>query len=808
MGLERCGWSSLGAGILLALSQACSSGNGAGDATPGDGGADVRAVELVSDVPAGEIVDLASDLTGDAGGDGGEIVAIDPCLAVPSACPPLSHVDTRIGSGDIGYRLGAVFVGAASPFGMVKAGPDTSHSTLGRSGVFHYTGYFYPDDLVLGFSHTHMHGTGAVDYGDILAMPTSDFGEKQTSPEEFSSKFSHTGETGTAGYYSVLLERFGILAELTASVHGAHHRYTWPEGKSQTVLVDAAYVLPGCHCEGAEIEFDEGSGILKGFKKNRGALSGRFGGYTVWFDARFSRPPVEFGTYTPGAVGEGESKATGCPAAMWFTFDSTQSKSVEMQIAISFVDPEGAAGNREAELAGRSFEQVYASARDAWLDLIGVADVEFDDAELLKTFYTALYHTALMPIVFSDADGRYVGFDRKVHEADWGTYYSDFSLWDTFRTPHPLYVLLWPDRQLDMLRSLVVMKEQGGYLPKWPMCFGYTNCMVGTSADMVVADSYLKGLTDFDFESAFDGMLDTATGPTDPASGYGGRGGILDYIALHYVPGDTESGSVSKTQEYAYADYCIGRMAGALGKSDLEQQFLERGGWYANLWDEETGFFRGKLSDGSFMEPFKPLVWQDMYVEGDAWQYLFYAPHDAAGLADLMGGWDGLTARLDELFVNSEQFWNDIIPSSYYFHGNEPDIHTPFLYSFAGDPDRAGKWSAWVATKNYSNTGAGLAGNDDAGTLSAWYVFAALGFFPIACTNQYALFPPLARSATLHLPDGDLLVKTQGQGKHLSSISLGGATLPAAVALHDDIVDGGTLLFERGDDPGVWATVP
>jgi predicted alpha-1,2-mannosidase len=787
---------------LAAVASGCGGGGG-GDA-PDTLTADLRA-DLPPDVVPSDARELPPDAVPEQRAD---VPEPDPCAAVPSVCPPLSHVDTRIGSGDIGYRLGAVFVGAAAPFGMMKAGPDTSHSTLGRSGVFHYTGYFYPDDLVLGFSHTHMHGTGAVDYGDILVMPTSDFGVKQTRPEDFASKFKHENEIGTAGYYSVLLERFGIQAEITASTHGAHHRYTWPAGKTQTVLLDAAYVLPGCNCDGAEVEFDAGTGVLSGFKKNRGALSGRFGGYTVWFEARFSRAPASFGTYTPGTVNDGVAKSSGCPSAMWFTFDAAQSDRVELQIAISFVDPEGAAGNLAAELTGRPFEDVYASVRDAWAELIGVVEAEFDEQRLSRIFYTALYHTALMPIVFSDADGRYVGFDREVHTADWGPYYSDFSLWDTFRTPHPLYVLLWPDRQLDMLRSLVTMKEQGGYLPKWPMCYGYTNCMVGTSADMVVADSYLKGLTDFDFQSAFEGMLDTATGPTDPGSGYGGRGGILEYIALHYVPGDNESGSVSKTQEYAYADFCIGKMAGALGKADIEQEFLDRGTWYANLWDPQSGFFRGKNADGSFMEPFKPLVWQDMYVEGDAWQYLFYAPHDPAGLADLMGGWDGLIGRLDELFVNSDTYWNDIIPSSYYFHGNEPDIHTPFLYSFAGDPDRAGKWSAWVADRNYDDTGAGLAGNDDAGTLSAWYVFAALGFFPIACTNEYALYAPLATSATVHLPGGDLAVSVTGQGQYLSGISLGEAPLSAAVVSHEDLVSGGTLAFQKGSAPGAWSTVP
>jgi len=793
----------LAVGVAAAwmVAQSCGNDNGEKpDAEP----------EVTADTGPGDVTggdgDAAATSDREVAGDVADVQAVE-CDGIPRPCGPTSKVDPIIGTGELGYRIGSVFVGAAAPFGLVKVGPDTEHTEYGAPYVFHCSGYWYPDDLIVGFSHTHLHGTGAPDYGDIMVMPTIGMGADKTAKQGYASHFDHDTEVARPGYYSVKLKDYGIKAEMSASTRAAWHRYKFPKAGDAVVLFDVSHTIADCKCEGVEVHVDPAKREVWGYKKGSCALSGRFGGYTVFFHARADSDFAGYGTFEPGSVVESEDALAAAAGGAYLKFDSLEDREVELVVGISFVDASGAKNNLEAETTGKTFEAFYGEAEDAWDELLGAAMAEFDDPEDEVTFYTSLYHTALMPTVFSDADGRYLGFDDQVHSATWGDYYTDFSLWDTFRTPHPLYVLLWPQRQLDMLRSLVKMKEQGGYLPKWPLANGYTNCMVGTSADLVVADSYLKGLTDFDYETAFESMVDVATTPVSGDSGYSGRPDIEDYLALGYTPGDKHSGSVSKTQEYSYADYCIARMADALGESEIAADFHDRAGWYQNLWDPEQEFFRGRNSDGSFMEPFYPDVWLDMYVEGDAWQYLFYAPHDVAGLASLMGGFPSLVDRMDLFFQLSKDEWDDLIPSPYYFHGNEPDIHTPVMFSFAGRPDLSARWVSWVMEKNYSNTPEGLAGNDDAGTLSAWYVLAALGFYPIVCTDQYALFAPLARSAAVQLGGKTLTVQRIGEGPHLASISAGGKPMDAAYIDHPELMSAGTISFEMGDSPGVFSTV-
>lgn len=793
--LDQCRWMSAML-ILLRLVWGCSGDgrdrglerNAAGDAVAADAGMDVKKAEF-----------------GETDGPGGDSEGREECLGIPVPCGPTSKVDQMIGTGEIGYRIGSVFVGAAAPFGLVKVGPDTEHSEYGAMAVFHSSGYWYPDDLIVGFSHTHLHGTGAPDYGDILVVPTIGISAERTVKQGYSSRFEHDTEVTAPGYYSVQLKDYGIKVEISASTHTAWHRYRFPKSKNSVLLFDVSHTIADCQCDGIEVHVDPAAQEIWGLKKGRGALSVRFGGYTVHFWARVNREFAGFGTFEPGLVYEGEESLSALAGGAFVRLDTTIDRDVELTVGISFVDQEGAKNNLDVETTGHTFETFYAAVNAAWANLLGVVEPVFDTPAEEVLFFTALYHTALMPTVFSDADGRYLGFDHAVHSADWGDYYTDFSLWDTFRVPHPLYVLLWPERQLDMLRSLVAMKEQGGYLPKWALANGYTNCMVGTSADLVVADSYLKGLTDFDYQSAFEGMVEVATKPPAAESGYSGRGHIEDYIALGYMPGDLESGSVSKTQEYAYADYCIARMAAALGETETAAQFQDRAGWYANLWDPATKFFRGRLSDGSFMEPFYPDVWLDMFVEGDAWQYLFYPPHDSAGLAALMGGWDLFIERMKEFFQLSKNNWDDLIPSPYYFHGNEPDIHTPFIFSLAGKPDLASKWVSWIIEKNYANTPSGLPGNDDAGTLSAWYVFSALGFYPIVCTNLYALVSPLVSKAKIRFKDNVLQVSRVGQGPHLQAILVGGAPLTAAYVQHAALTSASTLEFILSNSPGFFS---
>jgi predicted alpha-1,2-mannosidase len=768
----------------------------------GEGTPDVGLPEAVTDARPEEPSDQGP--SGDVPASEAETVP-DPCSGLPTPCGLQPLVEPRIGSGELGYRLGAVFVGAAAPFGLAKPGPDTRHSEWGTWTVTHCSGYFYPDDLIDGFSHTHTHGTGVPDYGDLLVTTVRDLTAAKTAPgiPGYSNLFRHENEEVAPGYYRVKLEGTGTVVELTATTRAAVHRYTFPPGTNLAILFDPSYTLPGGSCDEAEIHVDPEENTVYGHKKSRGDLSGRFGGYTVYFWARLSRPFSKAGAFAPGELFPDQLDRTAQKAGAYLVFDTTQDPVVEIRMGISFVDLEGARKNVETEVGTRTFEEVYAETSAAWEQLLGSAVAEFDDPELAVIYYTSLYHTALWPTLFNDADGRYLGFDRQVHTADWGSYYTDFSLWDTFRTVHPLYVVLWPERQRDMLRSFVAMKEQGGCLPKWALAIGEANSMVGASADMVVADSYLKGIADFDVQSAFEGMVSLAEN-THPELDCPGSNVMPAYIQHHYIPQDLHGASVSQTQEYAYADYCISRLAAALGDDERAALFEERGDYYANLWSAADGFFRARRADGTWWEPFDPVVWQDPYVEGDAWQYLFYAPHDPEGLAELMGGWQPLRERLAEFFQLSKDFWNDLVPSPYYFHGNEPDIHSAILFSYAGDPDLAAFWTSWIVEKNYSTLPTGLPGNDDAGTLSAWLVFTALGFYPTVCRNDYALFAPLARLATVDFAGEKLTVERQGEGQHVTAIRLDGKPLPAALATHEELSGASSLVFEMGDEAATW----
>jgi predicted alpha-1,2-mannosidase len=798
--------------LALLFLLGCSGGSGGSDPAPDASRADEKDGVLPQDAADAASADTAPADSGAPEAkpeDAPDPDAVDPaCASVPSACGVQALVSPRIGSGEVGYRLGAVFVGAAAPFGFAKVGPDTSDLENGKTALFHCAGYWYPDDRIDGFVHTHPHGIGVPDYSDILFMPTVGMSKIKTEPNGYRSPFDHANEIVAPGFYAVRLDSGNIDATITASQRGAIHRYSFPPSKNSTVIVDASYSLPACSCDGAAIHFDPATGTVTGFKKSRGDLSGRFGGYTVHFKAVFTPAPTGWGTFTPGALDPDAADIDGPTAGAYFTFDTTapDARTVEVRVALSFVDKEGAANNYLEEIEGRSFEEIYQATSKAWEDYLSPIQIAAAETQQKVTFYTALYHTMLMPTVFSDADGRYVGFDKKVHTADWGDYYTDFSMWDTYRTVHPLYILLFPKRQTDMLRSFNAMTEHGGgFLPKWAIACGESNCMIGTPADAIVADSYLKGLTDFDYAAAYDAMYAAANGPPGPGVTSSGRSGILDYIALGYVPQDKEGGSVSKTQEYTYADYCIGKMASALGKDQDAATFAERAAFFKNLWYAEEGFFRARNSDGSWFEPFKPLTWQDPYVEGNAWQYLWYPPHDVPGMASLMGGNEPFLTRLQEFFQLSKDNWNDIIPSPYYFHGNEPDIQAPFYFSLAGDPDRTSTWVDWVIEKNYSNEPHGLAGNDDAGTLSAWYVFAALGLYPFPCMDTYTLHRPRFEHATVKTPVLDLTVDRTGSGQYLSSIAVDGTPIDRAWLTHSELVQAKSIVFTMGDSKADWA---
>jgi predicted alpha-1,2-mannosidase len=469
--------------------------------------------------------------------------------------------------------------------------------------------------------------------------------------------------------------------------------------------------------------------------------------------------------------------------------------------------------NLETETGGLTFENLVDSARNQWEKKLALIEPEFENEKDKTIFYTALYRSFQMPTLFQDVNGEYFGFDKKVHKAEGFNYYTDLSLWDTFRTLHPLYMLIAPKEQRDMLVSLVKMKEQGGFLPRWPSGNGYTGSMLGSPADMVISESYQKGIRDFDVKSAYEGMKFLALNPTPKGTRFGGRSGISEYNIYGYCPTDLMDKAVSRTLEYAWADHAIAILADSLGKEEDAKLFYEHAAYYKNCWNPATKYFQSRDSKGQFASAFKPLrlsyfdtdgKYTKDYVEGSALQWRFAVPYDPQGLIGLFGGDEPFVAELNEFFEKSDPVMSSWNPGSYYWHGNEPDIHSAYLFNEAHRPDLTQKWSRWILDNKYAVNSEGLDGNDDGATLSSWYLFASLGLYPIAGSVYYELGSPLFKSAKIHIGDKCLQVETDNfspNNKYVSSVWLNGKRLTDYKLKHNGIRDGGVLKFEMSNRP-------
>ncbi len=716
------------------------------------------------------------------------------CLALLAAPgPPAEEVDPFIGAGGLGYGAGSTFPGPSIPFGMARPGPDTAR--LGSHVSFHHcSGYHYLDNQVRGFSHTRLSGIGVVEYGNVLLMPTMKFKDDYLKESSYRVRFSHQNEEARPGYYSVVLDP-GIKVELTATRHCGLHRYTFPDERGR-VVVDAAHAMQSRGVCGASIEVHPGRKEISGMALNCGRLTGRDKGVEIFFAARFSRDFDKWEVFNkkkPGASKNGEAG----PAGAWVELDTRQP--VTAAVGLSFISAEQARRHLATELSGKSFQEVRDSAANAWSDALSVIEVEGGSPEERAVFYTALYHCMIMPTEATEAGGLYRGLDGEVHEARGFSYYTDFSLWDTFRTLHPLLNLIMPERSADMMQSLLMMAEQGGYMPKWPTAYRYSSCMIGASADNALADAYVKGVRGFDAERAYQKSRWMAMHPVPESAGYEGRAGVREYIEKGYVPSDKYDSAASRTIEFSYNDWCLSNLAGALGKNEDRDMFMARSRNWRNLWDKRTGSLRGRSSDGSFSWPFLPWAWTAYYVEGNARQWLWAPWHDVQGMIELMGGKAGFARRLDEFFHKSAARPDTILPDTFYWHGNEPDIHAAYLFNFAQRPELTRKWVQWIMREKYDDTPAGLDGNDDCGTLSAWYVFSALGFYPVAGSDTYLLGSPLFGKATLHLQEGDLVIRKQGEpdkGAYFSEVLLNNKRLYEPWFKHQDIAGGGEIVFK------------
>lgn len=674
---------------------------------------------------------------------------------------PVAEVDLFLATGGIGAAVTSVTPAASRPNGMSLVGPDTRTEASALS-FYHCAGYHYDDDHIIGFSHTHAHGMGVTDYGGIQLMPRARWEEDLSDPRGRMAPFSHEAEWAEPGWYAVELQDDGTRVEIVATDHGAHHRFEFAPDAEPVVVFDLGYALGEDEIAEARFEADVPDAEVQLYQLLQGSYSGRYGGAMHHAVGRFDPAPVAAGSWIdPEDPEPGLHEASGPQAGGWVRF-APGTERVELRIALSFVDQDGARANLEAELPPADLESRREEARAAWAEPLGNLRVRGSTAEERVRLHTAHYHSLLMPSLHSDVDGRYRGLDGQVHTADF-RYYSDLSLWDTFRTLHPWYVLVHPSLQLDILRSLVAMVEDGGSLPRWPLAHGYTGGMVGSPATQVMAGSYARGLDEgWSVHTGFEAALAAASGPTEDAS----RSAIESYLELGYVPTDASGAAASRTLEYAWSDHALAGWADALGEPS--GQLWEQSESWKKLWDPAQGFFVGRDSSGEFQPLGSLNAWDEVYTEGNAWHYRYGVPQDVEGMIEVQAGGDR-QAWLEEL----RRFWfdmvdtepDDLLPDDAYWHGNEPVLHYAFLPALAGDPATTAAASRWVLEHRYGHDPAtGLDGNDDSGTLSAWYLFASIGLYPLAGTDLYALGSPLFSRIEIDRPDGTVVIRAPGSG--------------------------------------------
>jgi len=714
----------------------------------------------------------------------------------------------------IGTKYGHTNPGSAVPFAMTTWDPARKEEASGISYPYEYTA-----SEIAGFRGSHFpSGSCMSDYACVTIMPES--GSLVLGPERASS-FSHENEEASPGYYAVTLSDYGIRAEVTSTARAGLMRFTFSRSGDAHILVDThlgtghAKVVP----DNNEIVGYSDVGLYRG-------PTGEFKGYFV---VKFSEPFFSYGTWEQGTQAHpGDDEITAYNSGAWATFSVEAGETIMVKVSISFISIDQARANMEAEIPDWDFERVRAEARDAWNQVLGKIEVEGGtEADKIK-FYTALYHCLLLPRVSSEYGRYYSVFDGQVHELPPGReFYNDFSLWDTFRAEHALLILLEPDRVADMCQSLVEMYKQGGWMPKWPNP-GYSSIMIATHGDSIITESYLKGITDFEVEKAYEGMVKNAT-ETPPAF-YEARTEIGDYMRLGYVPADMGyPESCSLTLEYAYDDWCIAQLARALGRENDYDYFMERATYYRNVYDNSVGFVRGRNSDGSWAgETFDPRGYYSYITqpnEGDPWQYTWSVFHDVQGLINLMGGRENFSSKLETFFEESEEpcllaenRFTEGGRVRYYWHGNEPSQHTPYLFDYCGEPWRTQRWVRNVMETRYRLGAYGLPGNDDCGQTSSWYVFSAMGFYPVCPPSlTYEIGSPIFDRVTIHLPEyhyggKDIVIIAHNKSPeniYIQSAELNGEPLEKPWFSHSDIENGAVLEFWMGPEPNYeWGSDP
>jgi predicted alpha-1,2-mannosidase len=695
-----------------------------------------------------------------------------------------------VGAGFTGHT----FPGAIVPFGAIQISPDTRLD--GWEGC---SGYHYSDSIIYGFSHTHLSGTGCSDYGDLLIMPFT--GKPSILNTEYASKFSHKNEIAKPGYYSVLLDKYNIKAEFTAGKRVAMHQYTFPDGgQTKGIIIDLKHrdpVLYSC------IKYLPQTNEIVGLRNSRAWNEEQH----FAFSMRFSKTITKIDFFVDDNCTDARSfiEGTNCKAIVYFDDDERALQTTPLQINVSIsgvADDMYAAQKNHAEIPDFDFQKWAQHADNVWNIELSKIVVETSDMELKKVFYTALYHCFTSPYLFTDRDGRYRGMDGNIHTAENHEVYTVFSLWDTYRALHPLLNLIDRKRSSDFIYTFMKHYEQGGMLTFWELAAFETWCMIGYHAVSVILDAFVKGIGDYDKEKMLEAMIHSATL---------NKLGRPEYAKYGYVPAHLEHESVSKTLEYAYDDWCIAQFAKAIGNYDVHAEFIRRSQSYKNILDP-AGFMRPK-HNGAWLNPFNPTEVNNHYTEGNAWQYSTYVPHDFTNYIILRGGDAVVEQFLDSLFYTKTELSGrhqaDVTGLiGQYAHGNEPSHHATYLYNYVGKPWKTKELCCQIMREFYTSHPDGLIGNEDCGQMSAWFVFSAMGFYPVCPgDNQYIFGSPIFDKVTMNLENGKqfiIIAHYQSEKNiYIQSVTLNGKPYSKSFITFDDIKEGGTLEFVMGDQPNV-----
>lgn len=703
-----------------------------------------------------------------------------------------NYVDALIGSGGHGH----VFVGASVPFGQVQIGPNNIYK-----GWDWCSGYHYSDSIIIGFSHTHLNGTGVGDMGDVLMMPyTGDIrikrGEQNNIEGAYASYFKHDNETVNPAFYSVLLDN-GVKVELTATARAGFHKYHFPSNEQAHVIIDLIEGIANTSDSSYMRLVD--ANTIEGYRFTRGWSPRR----KVFFVAKTNYPIdnlqlFDNDTATAGSEAFGKIKGV-------MSFDKSP-EALLIKVAISSVSIENALTNLNAEIPDWDFTRIVDNAKNLWKKELNRITIETKNEELKEIFYTALYHTAIAPTLYSDLNGEFRGHDDKIYRNVQHVNYSTFSLWDTYRALHPLFTIIHPDKVADYVNSMLSIFDQQGYLPIWALAGGETHCMPGYSSVQVITDAYLKGFTGFDVERAYNACIKTSTHPRFQ--------GIPEIMEKGFAPADKMYQSVSKAMEYAIADWGIAQMAKKLGKQADYENYSKRANYFKTYFDKNSGFIRPKMTDGSWKEnydPFRAVHRVNDFTEGNGWQYTFFAPQNPEGLIELFGGDKAFITKLDSLFVAEGNLGEHAVADvtgliGQYAHGNEPSHHIAYMYAFAGQQWKTAEKIRYIMSEFYTNQPDGIIGNEDCGQMSAWYILSSLGFYQVNPMNGVLVFgSPAIDKATIKLPKNKsftIIAQNNSQKNiYIQKVELNGKPYTKSYILYNDIMRGGTLKFYMGAKP-------